>query len=234
MMAWATVPYATWQLFYHFFITVRRREKIAAGRPTSFTWLRRSYAKTWIGKFVLRQPKWLQEPSFMMIQYCYALLTMIPCPIWFWYRLPSAAFLMAVFIWSVYNGATYYIDIFGKRFQNELEQLKKDVAKWQASPAGIGSPEMVGQQSQYDPGNGAPPLTLGQSHAREHGHQRQGSAPELGSKNTGIESIPLLDSSAPSKQVPGGSGISAISTGLNGGVKQEAEGIRGRMASGQS
>jgi hypothetical protein len=41
---------------------------------------------------------------------------------------------MAVFVWSIYNGATYYIDIFGKRFQNELEQLKRDVTKWQASP----------------------------------------------------------------------------------------------------
>jgi hypothetical protein len=31
-----------WQLMYHFLITVRRRDKIAAGRPTSFTWLRKS------------------------------------------------------------------------------------------------------------------------------------------------------------------------------------------------
>ena len=44
---------------------------------------------------------------------------------------------MAVFIWSIYNGATYYIDVFGKRFQNELEQLKKDVSKWQSTPEGI-------------------------------------------------------------------------------------------------
>jgi len=31
MIVWATVPYACWQLSYHFMITVRRREKIAAG-----------------------------------------------------------------------------------------------------------------------------------------------------------------------------------------------------------
>jgi hypothetical protein len=37
MTAWSTIPYAIWQLAYHFLITVRRREKIAAGRPTSFT-----------------------------------------------------------------------------------------------------------------------------------------------------------------------------------------------------
>ena len=143
MMIWATVPYTVWQLSYHFLITVRRREKIAAGRPTSFTWLRRSYSKSWIGKLVLSLPEHLHEPAFMLVQYLYALGTMIPCPLWFWYRWSSAVFLLAVFVWSIYNGATYYIDVFGKRFQNELEQLKKDVAKWQTSPDMVTSPDIT-------------------------------------------------------------------------------------------
>lgn len=134
MILWATVPYVCWQLSYHFLITVRRREKIAAGRPTSFTWLRKSYAPTWIGKFVLSLPDALQESAFMLIQYTYAIGTMLPCPLWFYNRWASATFLSVVFVWSVYNGATYYIDVFGTRFQKELEQLKADVAKWQASP----------------------------------------------------------------------------------------------------
>lgn len=133
-MVWATVPYIIWQLSYHFLITIRRREKIAAGRPTSFTWMRKSYAKTWIGKFLLSLPTALQEPVFMLIQYAYALVTMIPCPLWFWYRWASSTFLAVVFVWSVYNGATFYIDVFGKRFQNELEAIKRDVARWQLSP----------------------------------------------------------------------------------------------------
>ena len=132
MMLWSSVPYAFWQLSYHFFITVRRREKIAAGRPTSFTWLRKSYANSWIGRLILGLPKQLQEPAFMLTQYMYALGSMLPCPIWFWYRWPSALFLLSLFSWSIYNGATYYIDVFGTRFQKELEQLKKDVAKWQS------------------------------------------------------------------------------------------------------
>ncbi|KAI4713010.1 hypothetical protein J4E89_001988 [Alternaria sp. Ai002NY15] len=136
MMVWATCPYAIWQVAYHLLITVRRRDKIAAGRPTSFTWLRKSYAKTWIGKIVLSLPDFMQEPAFMFIQYSYAVVTMLPCPVWFWYRWPSGLFLTIVFIWSVYNGATFYIDVFGNRFQKELEQLKKDMAKWQASPEG--------------------------------------------------------------------------------------------------
>lgn len=138
MLAWSTIPYAFWQLSYYFFITVRRREKIAAGRPTSFTWLRRSYSKVWIGKLVLSLPDALQEPAFMLIQYTYAVLTMLPCSLWFYSRWASSLFLIVVFTWSVYNGSTYYIDVFGKRFQKELEAMKAEVAKWQNSPDLLG------------------------------------------------------------------------------------------------
>src|SRR5690606_14731066 len=37
-----------------------------------------------------------------------------------------------VFSWSIYNGSTYYIDVFGKRFQKELEEMKAEVLKWQS------------------------------------------------------------------------------------------------------
>lgn len=130
MLTWSTIPYAVWQLSYYFFITVRRREKIAAGRPTSFTWLRKSYSKAWIGRLVLSLPESLQESAFMLIQYSYAVATMLPCPLWFYSRWASATFLMVVFIWSIHNGSTYYIDVFGKRFQKELEAMKAEVAKW--------------------------------------------------------------------------------------------------------
>jgi hypothetical protein len=143
MILWSTIPYAIWQLSYHFLITVGQREKIAAGRPTSFTWLRRSYSKAWIGQFVTSFPEYLHEPAFMLIQFMYALLTMMPCPIWLWYRHASSAFLMAVFCWSIYNGATYYIDVFGKRFQNELDAMKREAAKWQNSPDMMTSPLMT-------------------------------------------------------------------------------------------
>jgi hypothetical protein len=180
MLLWATVPYAIWQLSYHIFITVRRREKIAAGRPTSFTWMRKSYAKTYIGGFVLSLPEWLQEPAFMLIQYSYAILTIIPCPIWFWYRWASAAFLLVVFGWSIYNGATYYIDVFGKRFQNELEALRMDVAKWQSSPAD-GAVEAV-----------SPPLS-GELVGNGNGNASVDGSGNVVKKEETVDAIPLLD-----------------------------------------
>ena len=117
----------------------------------------------------------------MFIQYAYAVSTMIPCPLWFWYRWFSASFLLAVFVWSVYNGATYYIDVFGKRFQTELEQLKKDVAKWQTSPdmaLPLGEDEGVATPQPVSMGTATSGDGLG-------GHQRSKS----------IEQIPLLDGS---------------------------------------
>ncbi|KAL1954620.1 hypothetical protein VTO42DRAFT_861 [Malbranchea cinnamomea] len=158
MILWASVPYAIWQLSYHFLITVRRREKIAAGRPTSFTWLRKSYAKTWIGKLVLSLPESMQEFAFMFIQYSYAILTITPCPLWFWYKWASACFLTTVFFWSIYNGATYYIDVFGKRFEKELEQLRKDVIKFQSSPEALASTPHDGDVTTSDNGRHETPI----------------------------------------------------------------------------
>ncbi len=197
MAIWSTLPYVIWQLLYHFFITIRRREKIAAGRPTSFTWLRKSYSKAWLGKFVNALPDYLQEPAFMLIQYCYALMTMLPCPIWFWYKYASAIFLSAVFCWSIYNGATYYIDVFGKRFQNELEAMKLEVQKWQHSPDMMASPFLTPKtESASDHG------TIADSDAeggKDHG------------RYLSVDKIPLLNSE------------SGMSTSIDGGAKDVAK-----------
>ncbi len=202
MMLWSSIPYAIWQLSYHFLITVRRREKIAAGRPTSFTWLRKSYAKSWIGRLILGLPNQLQEPAFMLTQYLYALGSMLPCPLWFWYRWPSAIFLLSLFSWSIYNGATYYIDVFGTRFQKELEQLKKDVAKWQASPDVFSSPLMT---PKAEAGSPTTPHPIDQTETSKEGvHKRSSNS---------IDKIPLLDH------------LSQGSTGTSG---ADVEGVRER------
>ncbi|KAF2435510.1 hypothetical protein EJ08DRAFT_645799 [Tothia fuscella] len=201
MMFWASWPYAVWQIAYHVFISIRRRDKIAAGRPTSFTWLRKSFAGTLLGKFVLALPESMQEGAYMLIQYGYALLTMLPCPLWFWSRWASGLFLVSVFTWSVWNGANYYIEVFGVRFQRELEALKKDVAKWQNTPElqgrnGLISPLMspAADESRQLVGGGkedaaeqVPGIT---------GHVGEDLSPkEEVAASKGVEDIPLLDES---------------------------------------
>ena len=118
----------------------------------------------------------------MLTQYLYALGSMIPCPIWFWYRWASVTFILTLFIWSIWNGATYYIDVFGKRFQKELEQMKKDIAKWQASPDVFTSPFMTPKAA--EDGSLTPRETTHPSH-----HKSESS----------LDKIPLLDSNASEK-----------------------------------
>jgi hypothetical protein len=121
MTVWSTVPYFIWQISYYFMITCRQREQIAAGKPTSFTWLRKRYAQAAFGRVMLRLPESLQEPAFMTLQYIYIVLTSLPCLLWFWNRYASTAFLTIVFSGSVYNGATFYIDVFDKRHKDGEE-----------------------------------------------------------------------------------------------------------------
>ncbi|PKS11629.1 hypothetical protein jhhlp_001780 [Lomentospora prolificans] len=197
MLAWSSIPYAMWQLSYYFFITVRRREKIAAGRPTSFTWLRRSYSKVWIGRIVLSLPEELQEAAFMLIQYSYAILTMLPCPLWFHHQYASATFLMVVFVWSVYNGSTYYIDVFGKRFQKELEAMKAEVSKWQHnSDLMAASPPLAPSLDSTIPLESAsPPLAAVNPSPAPFNPENEGEArtARQAYSNEGIESIPPLN-----------------------------------------
>jgi hypothetical protein len=218
MLAWSTIPYAVWQLSYYFFITVRRREKIAAGRPTSFTWLRKSYSKVWIGKVVLSLPSALQEPAFMLIQYTYAVLTMLPCPLWFFSRWASGAFLMVVFAWSVHNGSTYYIDVFGKRFQKELEAMKAEVAKWQHSPD-VWPHEEGGMP--MSPGGGATPAGEG---GRSIADGISGKALDDESVRGvgGVDNIPLLNDERPAAVIATGADMAS-----DGGARDVARERRG-------
>lgn len=42
--------------------------------------------------------------------------------------------MMIVFSLASWNGATYYIDVFGRRMEKELDQLRKEVARMSKSP----------------------------------------------------------------------------------------------------
>lgn len=122
--------YAVWQVAYHYFITIRKARKINEGKVTSFTHLRKSKANSKLGRFVNRLPyQWMQIVAFTLIQFGYQMLTMLPCPIWFQYKYLCGSFVFMVFGWALYNGATYYVDVFGKRFEKEVAKLRKEVAE---------------------------------------------------------------------------------------------------------
>ncbi|KAK6205393.1 uncharacterized protein RJT21DRAFT_117867 [Scheffersomyces amazonensis] len=129
---WTSVYYTIWQVSYHFFITIRKRDKIAQGKVTSFTYLKNKNKNTALGRFVNSLPyTWAQVVAFSLIQFFYQILAMMLCPIWFRYKHACGAFVTFIFVWASYNGATYYIDVFGKRFEKEVSKLKDEIKNLQ-------------------------------------------------------------------------------------------------------
>ncbi|EGW32351.1 uncharacterized protein SPAPADRAFT_61431 [Spathaspora passalidarum NRRL Y-27907] len=127
-----SIYYTIWQVSYHYFISIRKKDQIENGKVTSFSYLRKKNQKTILGKFVNGLPYlWMQTLAFTLIQFGYQLLTMMFCPIWYKYKHACGAFVTFIFIWAAYNGATYYIDIFGKRLEKEVEKLKREIVSLQ-------------------------------------------------------------------------------------------------------
>ncbi|AGO11021.1 AaceriAFR479Wp [[Ashbya] aceris (nom. inval.)] len=122
---YTSVYYLIWQSLYHYFITLRKQEKIKAGeRMTSFEYLTtHNFKDLWVLKLPAPWPMVL----YTLFQYLYQLSSMILCVLWFKYKYAAGMFLGMIFLIASRNGASYYIDYYGKRFEKEVRQLKTEV-----------------------------------------------------------------------------------------------------------
>lgn len=127
--------YLIWQSLYHYFITIKKSNSIKNGKVTSFQWLRKSFKDKLIGKVVNSLPDPFPVIAFTFIQYFYQLLTMSICPIWFKYKLLAVLFLTFIFLVASYNGATYYVDFYGRRLEKEVCRLRKEMDELTQSAA---------------------------------------------------------------------------------------------------
>ncbi|KAJ7122807.1 hypothetical protein C8R44DRAFT_621827 [Mycena epipterygia] len=122
--------YLSWQLLYWKFVIHDRRAKIESGqRTTSFSFLLND-KRGMIGRYLASVPPAYREAAFMTGQLLYSILTEVPAVYIlydsaFW----SATFLLLIFSISVWNGAGYYIEVFGRKFERELEALRKELAE---------------------------------------------------------------------------------------------------------
>lgn len=64
----------------------------------------------------------------MLLQMVYTIVCTLPAPILF-YRSEkaSAAFLICILTMSVWNGAGWYIEVFGRKFEKELDALRREL-----------------------------------------------------------------------------------------------------------
>ncbi|TFY80561.1 hypothetical protein EWM64_g3456 [Hericium alpestre] len=126
----SSIIYLVWQLLYWKFVYVDRKMKIESGqRATSLTFLLNS-KRGLIGRMLAATKPQNRAPYFMIGQFVYAVLTDVP-PVFLLYDSPrwSGAFLILIFAVSVWNGGAYYIEVFGRKFERELEALRKELAE---------------------------------------------------------------------------------------------------------
>jgi len=129
-------------------LIVRRAEKIKSGlRMTSFQFLLNEKHGP-IGRMLRAVNPQRAELYFMMGQFGYSIVTELPAVfVLYNSKLWSVVFLTVIFAASAWNGGGYYIEVFGRKFERELEALRKELATAQSqssysghsSPFGFGS-----------------------------------------------------------------------------------------------
>ncbi|KAK4051089.1 hypothetical protein OIO90_004829 [Microbotryomycetes sp. JL221] len=131
-IAISMVIYSCWQLAYYQFVIVARRDKIKQGRATSFTFLIND-KKRLIGKIAAKVPEGRREFTFIAGQAVYTFVTLlIPVFVLFDSKFWSSVYLLALFGVSVWNGASFYLEVFSRRFEKELLALRKEFEEQQA------------------------------------------------------------------------------------------------------
>ncbi|GAA6064173.1 hypothetical protein JCM10212_003054 [Sporobolomyces blumeae] len=124
--------YAFWQLAYYHFVIRLRANKIKEGRATSFTYMVND-KKRLIGKIAAKVPDGYKEMAFMGGQAIYTVVTLLP-PVLVLYdsKFWSDVYLLFLFAVSAWNGASFYMEVFSRRFEKELLALRKEFEQQQA------------------------------------------------------------------------------------------------------
>ncbi|KAI9218157.1 hypothetical protein BC828DRAFT_360383 [Blastocladiella britannica] len=136
----ATVVYAVWQAAYYIFILYRRRDKVNnQGYATSFTWLLGD------GGAIARAMAVFGErhamATFMLLQYAYSMVTVVPVALLAGSPVANIAFLVSIVSVSVWNAAGFYFDVFSKRYAGDVAKLEQAFRAQVAAvdPAAVGA-----------------------------------------------------------------------------------------------
>ena len=119
--------YLVWQLVYYELIVIRKKSKIETGeRVNSFSTM--SKGKGPVANLLGKAPPKRREPAFMLLQFVYTIITTLPAPMLLYpSSTASAIFFTVIFVISVWNGASYYVEVFGRRFEKELLELRREM-----------------------------------------------------------------------------------------------------------
>ncbi|KAF9583436.1 hypothetical protein BGW38_009461 [Lunasporangiospora selenospora] len=126
---YAIALYLTWQIAYYVLVVVRQREKIASGkRVTSYTWLLGDPKGGAIAKVAHSFGERYSIPTFMAMQLAYTFVTCLFALLVYRSFKLNTAFLVSLFLVSVWNGACYYMEVFSKQYEVQLSKLAEEVS----------------------------------------------------------------------------------------------------------
>ncbi|GJJ74094.1 hypothetical protein EMPS_06452 [Entomortierella parvispora] len=120
--------YLTWQVLYYVLVVVRQKEKIKAGkRVTSYTWLLNDDKGGTISKVAHTFGEKYSIVTFMGMQLLYTFLTCLFALVVYRSFKLNTVFLVTLFLVSVWNGASYYMEVFSKQYEQQLNKLAAEV-----------------------------------------------------------------------------------------------------------
>jgi hypothetical protein len=147
----AAIGYIIWQITYYVKTEVLDKDHLD-GDPeilTSLRWLATDKNNTF-ARTILKLLKAIHvvgenedynpyetktKVIFILSQFIYTLFTFLPTPIYYNNQHAHLWFIVIMFVVSVYNGASFYIEVFSKRYQlqfiqkNEIQQVAGAAAK---------------------------------------------------------------------------------------------------------
>ncbi|KAG0327550.1 hypothetical protein BGZ99_007388 [Dissophora globulifera] len=125
----AIALYLTWQVAYYLFVVVIKREKVKAGkRVTSYTWLLNDPHGGMISRAAHTFGEKYSILTFMGLQLIYTFVTCLFALLLYRNFKLNTMFLVSLFIVSVWNGASYYMEVFSKQYEKQLSKLAVEVS----------------------------------------------------------------------------------------------------------
>ncbi|KAJ3294996.1 hypothetical protein HK104_003107 [Borealophlyctis nickersoniae] len=134
IMGPSVAAYLFWQAAYWVFVWSMKADKIKAGYATSTTYLLGDH-KSLVYRLTRRFGPALQPTMFMALQLVFTLITVSATFLFHRYLWAHAFALMFSISMATYNGANYYIEVFSRRYMEELKGLEKQLEKMASGTA---------------------------------------------------------------------------------------------------